>query len=181
MPSRESKLGMTRNVSRRIKHSLFLFQDYSTREKKGMREREQRNSLLNTKKYCIAFFERVNGMPSVPFPQNLMLDLSGRKGSAPFAFSQIYNGRCETYGTKQSDLRISKCNIATCCFDTPIDMILLAVPVTACARRELSPFLQPLSSLVSLFFVICTPNRAELLQHRGTTTAAAPAAAENLK
>lgn len=56
-----------------------------------------------------------------------------------------------------------------------------------CTPRVILPFpyLPPAAPTVSYFFVICTPNRAELLQRYTATTtasvAAAVAAAENLK
>lgn len=65
-------------------------------------------------------------------------------------------------GTRHTAIRFTCKQNATsrhACFDTPIDMILLPALVTA--RRELFFFLYPFPRRI--FFVICTPNRAELL------------------
>lgn len=101
--------------------------------------------------------------------------MNARKRIKRFIFSK-YNGRCKIYiqytlyGTRQSDLCTSKCNIATCCFDTPIDMILLHLLLTALTESYLlSLLLSSFLSLDSLFFVICTPNRTELLQCYGNS------------
>lgn len=59
----------------------------------------------------------------------------------------------EIYGMRQSDLCTSKCNIATCCFDTPIDMILLHPLLTA--RRELSSFSLTLFLPLPRFPIFC--------------------------
>lgn len=97
-----------------------------------------------------------------------MLDVSSRKRNGRFVVSK-YNSRYAIYGTRQSDLRIGKCNIAICCMFRYANRYDFIVP-SDCTPRVILPSLLSLSSFPSasyFFFVICTPNRAELLQSYG--------------
>lgn len=99
-----------------------------------------------------------------------MLDVSSRKRNGRFVVSK-YNSRYAIYGTRQSDLRRGKCNIAICCMFRYANRYDFIVRPSDCTPRVILP--SPLSPsrrfprLPIFFFVICTPNRAELLQSYG--------------
>lgn len=96
-----------------------------------------------------------------------MLDVSSRKRNGRFVVSK-YNSRYAIYGTRQSDLRTG--NIAICCMFRYGNRYDFIVRPSDCTPRVILPSLL-LPLVVSLgflfFFVICTPNRAELLQSYG--------------
>lgn len=118
------------------------------------------------------YFERVNITPSRSVLFNVRLDvrckLQKKKTDGLLLANTIAGTRYMARGNPIY-VEANATSRYVACFDTPIGMILLSALVTA--RRELSYLLRPPSRrfprLPIFFFVICTPNRAELLPSYG--------------